>query len=216
MGKTTWTFLRDLLVERYDDFKIRLTRRLGSAELACESLHETWLRLDRGDAPAGDSVPVENPAAYVMRTAVNVATDRLRSENRLVRRSTTLSLLEIADSAPDPARQIEGREQFSTLKQAIDALPERSREILIAARLQGLSQQQIADRFGLSTRTVRTELRRALDFCEARLKKNDEEDFLSRPAQSSIGRGEKPSRDSDEAAGDRMGREPENDDDPHG
>lgn len=215
MGKTTWTVLRDLLAERYDDFRLRLTRRLGSAELACESLHETWLRLDRGNDSANDLAPVGNPAAYVMRTAVNVATDRLRNESWMANRSMALSELEIADSAPDPVRQIEGRRQLAVLKQAIDALPKRSRAILLAARVQGLSQQQIADRFGVSTRTVRTELRRALDFCEARMKINGEGNFLSRPAQSSIGR--KPSHDgADATAEDSMGREPKADDQSHG
>ena len=47
MAETTWALLRDLLTDRYTEFKVRLTRRLGSEELASESLHETWLRLHR-------------------------------------------------------------------------------------------------------------------------------------------------------------------------
>jgi hypothetical protein len=47
MAETTWALLRDLLTDRYTEFKVRLTRRLGSEELASESLHETWLRLNR-------------------------------------------------------------------------------------------------------------------------------------------------------------------------
>jgi RNA polymerase sigma factor (sigma-70 family) len=186
MGKTSWAALRDLLADRYEDFRLRLTRRLGSEELARESLHETWVRLNRYD----DIGPVQSPAAYVMRIALNIATDQRRAEGRRARRSETLAALEIADPAPGPAREAEGRIQFEALRRAIDALPDRSREILMAARLQGLSQQDIADRFGISTRMVRIELRRALDYCEAQLKEGDEEkeaaNFLSEPLQSSI------------------------------
>ncbi|MCF3996796.1 RNA polymerase sigma factor VreI, partial [Pseudomonas aeruginosa] len=36
-----------LFLASYDDFKARLKRRLGSEDLACDVLHETYLRVDR-------------------------------------------------------------------------------------------------------------------------------------------------------------------------
>ena len=194
MGKTTWAVLRDLLAGRYEEFKFRLTRRLGSEELAGESLQETWLRLNRYDEVG----PVQSPAAYVMRVALNIAADRRRAEDRLARRREVDAALDVADPAPGPEREAEGRLQLEALRRAIDTLPDRAREILTAARLQGQSQQEIADRFGISTRMVRIELRRALDHCEAQLG----EDFLSGPAPSSI---EKADRPAPAAGGDRTG-----------
>ena len=47
MVATGRAFLRQLLVSSYDDLKRRLTRRFGSADMATEVLHETWLRLDQ-------------------------------------------------------------------------------------------------------------------------------------------------------------------------
>ncbi|MEA2916082.1 MAG: hypothetical protein QOJ15_8163 [Bradyrhizobium sp.] len=45
--------LRQWLTAGYTDIRRRLTRRLGSEELASEVLHETYLRLDgAGDAAA--------------------------------------------------------------------------------------------------------------------------------------------------------------------
>ncbi len=38
-----------LFLASYDDFKARLKRRLGSEDLACDVLHETYLRVDRLD-----------------------------------------------------------------------------------------------------------------------------------------------------------------------
>lgn len=182
MGKTSWTALRNLLADRYDEFRARLTRRLGSEELASESLNETWLRLHRHD----DAGPVQSPSGYVLRMAVNIATDHRRMENRRARRSDVRAALEIPDPAPDPSRDVEARLQLEALQQAIETLPERARDILIAARLQGLPQQDIADRFGITSRMVRIELRRALDHCEARLEENTTNHFLSGPSQTSI------------------------------
>jgi RNA polymerase sigma-70 factor (ECF subfamily) len=184
----TWAALRELLTDRYDDFRARLTRRLGSEELANESLNETWLRLHRQD----DAGVVQSPIGYVLRMAVNIATDNRRAENRRARRSETRAALEIPDPMPGPVREVEARLQLEALHQAIETLPERAREILIAARLQELPQQEIADRFGITTRMVRNELRRALDHCEACLEENATIDFPSRPSQSSIDKLQRP------------------------
>ncbi|MGY3621408.1 RNA polymerase sigma factor [Bradyrhizobium sp. USDA 10063] len=181
MATTTWAALRDLLADRYDELRARLARRLGSEELASESLNEAWLRLHRQD----DAGAMQSPIGYVLRMAVNIATDHRRAESRRARRSEVRAALEIPDTAPDPAREVEGRLQLEALQQAIETLPERSREILIAARLHGLPQQDIADRFGITTRMVRMELRRALDHCEACLEKKKANYFLSGSSQSS-------------------------------
>src|ERR1700733_11068825 len=118
--------------------------------------------------------------------AVNIAIDRRRAENRRARRAETRAALEIPDTAPGPAREAEARLELEALNRAINTLPERTREILIAARLQELPQQDIADRFGITPRMVRIELRRALDHGEAYLEKNTTGDFPSGSSQTSI------------------------------
>src|SRR5262245_8181165 len=150
MGKTSWTILRDLLTDRYDDFRARLTKRLGSEELASESLNETWLRLNRQD----EAGVVHSPAGYLMRMALNIATDVRRDDVRRARQSEVRAALDVPDPAPGPAREFEARLALQGLQQAVDTLPQRTREILIAARLEGLEQQEIAARFGITTRMV--------------------------------------------------------------
>jgi len=51
-------------------------------------------------------------------------------------------------------------------------LPPRPRAILLAARLDGLSRQQIAERFGISVSMVEKELKRAQEHCAARFGRN--------------------------------------------
>jgi len=162
----SWATLRDLLTARYDDFRARLTRRLGSEELARESLQETWLRFNRTD----EIGVVQSPAGYVLQVAMNIATDRRRSEQRMSRQHAgNVPLDVVADDAPGPEREIEARSELDALNRAIATLSPRTREILMAARIEGLSQNEIADRFGISARMVRFELRKALDHCEAGL-----------------------------------------------
>jgi RNA polymerase sigma factor (sigma-70 family) len=175
MVQMTRAALRDLLAARYDEFRIRLMRKLGSEELASVMLHETWLRLHRQDEVG----PVKSPTGYLMRMAVNIATDFHRAEGRRLRRSEVRSMLEIADLAPGPEQLAEAHFAFEAFQRAVRELPERARAILIAARIEGVPHQAIADRFGISKRMVQIELKRAVEYCEAQLDRKVAADFAS-------------------------------------
>ena len=165
--ETSWTALRQLLIERYDHFRQRLTRRLGSADAAQETLHELYLRMDRPDR-AGT---LQNPNAYILTSAVNLARDRLRTERRRTARADMDALYALIDENPGPERILEGRQTFEALRHVLNELTPRQREILIAARYDNLTQDEIAKRLNVSPRFVRRELKHALEHCESRLAK---------------------------------------------
>jgi RNA polymerase sigma-70 factor (ECF subfamily) len=160
--------LLNVLVARYADLKRRLTRRLGSAELAAEALQDTFLRLKC----AGEVGDVRSPHAYLFRVAVSVAANRRVVESRSLTVSETEALLNFVDDTPGPARVIEGRSDFEALKRAVGELPSRRREILIAACMQEIPYRTIAERFGISVRTVQVEIKQALKHCALRLGRN--------------------------------------------
>jgi RNA polymerase sigma factor (sigma-70 family) len=183
MNDDAWHALRQLLIDRYDEFRRRLARRLGSAELATEILHETYLRLNRDSVRLG---VVQSPNAYLFRTALNVAADYHRKAE--VRRLDTFeieSLRGIADTAIDPNKAMEARFEVTTLERAIEELTPRRRAILIAARLEDVPHSEIAARFDISTRMVEKELRAALLHCSARLEKKMVGRFGARPSEPS-------------------------------
>ncbi len=166
MTDTTWVALRPRLFEQYDELRILLTGRLGSEDLARETLHEAWLRLDR----VKDAAMTRNTDAYLARVALNLATDRQRLEARRARRVDVNAVLEeIVDSAPDQATELENRGELAIFQAAIWELSDRRRTILIAARLHGEPHQKIAERLGISKRMVQIELKHALQHCKSRL-----------------------------------------------
>ncbi|HZX78191.1 RNA polymerase sigma factor [Lysobacter sp.] len=156
--------LIDFLTLRYDDLRRRLTRRLGSAELASDALQDTWLRLH--GKPVADAV---SPGAYLFRMAFNVAIDRQRSESRRLTTAEIDDLLDVADPSPDPADSAQTRSDLEMLVQAMEELPERRRAILLAVRVEGLTQPEVARRFGVSLRLVELELQRAQEYCASRV-----------------------------------------------
>src|SRR5262249_7225167 len=159
VAETSWAALRQLLVDRYDDLRSRLTRRLGSTDLASEALHEVYLRLDRAGGPGS----VASPTAYLFRAAYNIASDARRTESRHTRQTTVDGLDDVPDRMPGPDGIAEAKVELAALVQALLALPPRQRAILIAARYQQIPRAEIAKHYKISRRLVQLELQRALE-----------------------------------------------------
>jgi RNA polymerase sigma-70 factor (ECF subfamily) len=179
MAESTSTSLQRLLVSRYDDLKARLKHRLGSESLASEILHETYLRLHRL-GPAG---AVQSPRAYLLRVALNLAATGRKADKRHLTRSEVEMLRHRPDHAANPAQIAEARSEIEALQRAMNELPERRRAILLASRIEEASHQEIARRFGISTRMVEKELKLALVHCGERLDRKVVQRFGPRPPE---------------------------------
>jgi RNA polymerase sigma factor (sigma-70 family) len=170
MSNTGWAALLEAIVESYDEIKLRLSRSLGSRDLADEIMHETYLRLHHGDAIGA----IQKPEAYFFQTALNIATDKRREASRRATMAEVLAVTRLEDGTRDLSKEMEARLQIEVLKRALAELPARRRAIFIAARVDGISHDAIAQRLGLSRTMVQKELRRAIAHCLDRLGENNE------------------------------------------
>jgi RNA polymerase sigma-70 factor (ECF subfamily) len=153
--------LKDTLVERYEYLLGHLTRRLQSAELARDALHDTYLRLGRiGEIPS-----VSKPLGYLLRIAMNLARDRQRSSRRLASMAEIETVLDLVDGGPDPGQTAEMRSEFRAFELALTGLSPRRRAILLASFNEDLPSREIARQFGLSTRMIDRELKLAREYC---------------------------------------------------
>ena len=150
--------LLDYFTSRYASLKTRLTRRLGNAELASDALHDTWLRLKSMDV-----LPErQQPSAYLMRVAVNIAVDHQRKQSHFVSGDEVEAALSACvDPAPGPERAAQARLDLDTLLRQIEHMPERRRVILVMVHWEGATREEVARRLKISVRTVDTELQRA-------------------------------------------------------
>jgi RNA polymerase sigma-70 factor (ECF subfamily) len=167
MTENALTIMRRLLLDRYDDIRARLTKRLGSADHASDAMQDTWLRLAHTESVG----PVKSPGNYLYRIALNVAEDHRRMERR--QRISPIeieSLLGLADDAPTPEQTVLARSDLKAFKAIVDELPERRREIFMAARIGNMSQHEIADCLGVSRQLVTKEIGLALRHCLMRMK----------------------------------------------
>lgn len=161
MTEAVRSMLRRSLQAGYRELVQRLTRRLGSPDLAREALHETWLRLER----PGSLQPVSNPDAYLYRAALNAATNMRVAENRRLNPVEIDAILEIPDEAPGADRIAEGQAELKRLDRALARLPARSRKVIYAWLLEDISYDDLAMRHGVTVRTIHSDIRRAIEHC---------------------------------------------------
>jgi len=157
--------LLSVFLERYNDFRSQLKRRLGSEDLAHDAMQEAFLKVN--DLPA--SASIQQPAAYLFRVALNIAEDQRRRDSRLLTGVEISELINMTDEAADPARIAQGRSQIDAFRRALRGLPERTQQMLLAARVHDLPHAEIARRYGVSERIVSKELKRALEHCAREL-----------------------------------------------
>ncbi|MET3179209.1 UNVERIFIED_ORG: RNA polymerase sigma-70 factor (ECF subfamily) [Variovorax guangxiensis] len=161
--------LRARMVARYVELRSKLERIVGSRDDAADAMQETWLRLSTMTSTAGDGGTVNNADAYLLRMAANIATDSYRHDNVLLVHGEIDELVHIVDEASDPERIASARSDVRALSRVLGRMPARRRAILVAARVEGQLNDEIARRLDVSLSTVEKELRAALEFCKKHL-----------------------------------------------
>jgi RNA polymerase sigma factor (sigma-70 family) len=160
--------LRRYLVERYDQLKSQLTRQLGSSDLAGDALHDVYVRL----AGKSDIEPVHQPQAFLLHAATHSAIDKLRVDVRMLSESEVDDLFEQhEDPAAGLSETVQARFDLAAVVEAMARLPVRQREILFAARMEGVSREELAQRYNISVRMVARELQTAHDYCVRQMRR---------------------------------------------
>lgn len=165
MSEETRAQLKALLIARYRELRKKLERIAGSRDGAQDALNETWIRLDA----MREIGPVANNDAYLLRMATNVAIEQYRVERRHLHEADIDEVFAVPDYLADPERVVAARREIDTLKDVLLALPPRQREILLAARVEGRLNREIAEAMGISLRLVEKELSLALKSVNRRM-----------------------------------------------
>jgi RNA polymerase sigma-70 factor (ECF subfamily) len=148
-------------------------RLVGEADGAEECAQEALLRAVRALPSFRGAASV---STWVCRIAINVCRNwnrRARQSRRHEVRGTAASVedeIVLRDRGDTPAEELMKTETARTVREAIDALPERQRTIVILREMEGLSYEDIARLLRVPMGTVRSRLFRARSALAVRLK----------------------------------------------
>lgn len=150
----------EALYRRYSGWLRGALRHRFGADAADDIVQETYLKL----AQSRQTEAVVHPRALLYRIAVNAGIDRQRYAQR--RSSAGLAL------AADP-REAADHSDLLILKEVVLGLPPIFRDVFVLSRFAGLTYGEIADRMGISVKTVEWRMSRAIVLCAACLDERD-------------------------------------------
>lgn len=134
--------------------------RAVAEEVAQDVMLELWRRRD--------SISVdESLRAYIVRAARNRALNHLRHERMKIRTAPHAAGPTV--SQPDAPSRLAEEEIDAAVREAVNALPERCREVFELSRGQGLKYAEIAGVLGISVKTVEAQMGKALRTLRQRL-----------------------------------------------
>lgn len=134
-----------------------LTRLVGLRAVAEELAQEAGIRLIR--AMRGEQI--EDARGFLFHVATNLARDHLR--RAAIERhgaDEIASRHHSSDAGTDHVAS--AREELARVARVVAKMPPRPRAVFVLARVEGLSQKQIAARLGIAPKTVENHLTRAL------------------------------------------------------
>jgi len=116
--------------------------------------------------------PVKDWRALIFRVARNLAIDHVRGRGRRSQFEQELELLyAITDERPEMDDALVTAEELAQVEAGFQSLPAMSREVFELCRQEGLSHPQIADRLGMSVRTVARHMAHAMQLLRKRIER---------------------------------------------
>lgn len=111
--------------------------------------------------------PILSARAFLFRVARNLALDAIRREKASpVDPMGSLADLPVIEDRPGVADTLTREEKGRLLGQALGSLPDRCREIVFLHKIKGLSQREVAEKLGLTEKTVANQIGLGVKRCE--------------------------------------------------
>ncbi len=134
-------------------------RRVNNDVIVDDLVQDVMLRMHARDA--GDRI--EHLEGYIFRTASSVLLDQARRDK--TRHATRHKELTEKDHPADEftaERVLQAREELSRIVLALADLPERTRDIFLMRRYEGMSHSEIAGKIGISVSAIEKHIAKAV------------------------------------------------------
>jgi len=145
--------------EFWNDVLKRIARRTHRYSDAEDLLQTAFLRLERHRI----NHTVDNPAGFLVRTAINIMIDGDR-HRKLLGNATSNELNECEDNSPLQDEVVAARARLARVKSGLEKLTPRTREVFLMHRLESVKYSDIASRLGISESAVEKHIAKAVLF----------------------------------------------------
>lgn len=150
--------LRDQLADRFHvPLRRYFARRVGPNDSE-DLVQEVFVRVLR----RGDCNDVDNVEAFIFTAARNLLRDRARRQEVQGRWLSNETPPDHVSEVLSPERVLQGKESLKAILSELGEMSEKTRDIFILNRLEGLKYREIADQYGISISAVEKHMIKAL------------------------------------------------------
>lgn len=172
MKKKHQSFLERMYQDNHEGFLRFLIQKTKNTADAHEVLQEAFQKLMDRDGLDD----MENPRAYLYRTAINIVIDRKRKDQHHTQYIREVSAGIITDFASGshtiPAdRHLSAKQELDAIYSLLDELPEKCRRSFVMHRVHNMKYSEIAEELKISVSMVEKYIIQALKLLRRRIKK---------------------------------------------
>ncbi len=171
MKKDQKLFIEQMYQDNHEGFLRFLMQKTRNMDDAHDVLQEAFQKLMNRDG-LGE---MENPRAYLYRTATNIIIDRQRRGQhhtryiREVRIGAQTGSAGLEGAIP-PDRQVAARQELAAIRRALDDLPEKCRRAFLMHRQEHMKYGEIAESLKISVSMVEKYMIQALRHLRRKIK----------------------------------------------
>lgn len=142
--------------EHFKEYFLVAYKFVKSTPVSQEIVNDVFLKIWE-DA---NKIEIESSLkAYIYRAVVNRSINAVNKQQKELQHQRELALL---PPGYYEEKQLEANELKAQLYKAIDNLPDQCKKVFQLSRFEGLKQQEIADKLGISIKTVKNHITQAL------------------------------------------------------
>ena len=157
-----------VFIEHLGELRYFLYRFLSLEPDIEDVLQETYIRA----VEAEKNSAIKAPKAFLYKVSKNLALNyKSQAYGRLTDLVADFDELSVLSEGSRPDKQLEHASEFVDFCNGVKMLPDKCRRVFILRKIYGFSNQEIADRLGISVSTVETHLAKGLLTCKNYLKR---------------------------------------------
>ncbi len=160
--------IEKLVAEHGDDLLAFLRKKMYQANHADieDVMQEVYYRL----SSRSELDSIDNLKSFIFKTAQNALIDRARAaSSRQAEHHVSFEEQPVEQESVNMERVVDSEHKLALLKEAILTLPEKTRFVFLLSRFEAQTYPQIADRLGLSVKSVEKHMSKALKICKKKV-----------------------------------------------
>ena len=157
-------YIAEVFAAHHRPLRSFLSRLLRNEDDIADTVQDVFLRIAQLPDPSRLDL---NPRAYLFRTAERLVIDRVRRDAfRQVHAHGPLEDVDVEQPSPSVESQVHWRRAMGQIVQQLEHAGARTAKVVEMSCLHDLTHPEIADRLGVTTRTVERCMQRARQVCE--------------------------------------------------